>query len=172
MALAAAFLAGCGSNAVSGRGEAPKLLAQAEGICPTREIYASAHPECRTAHAWNATTPIFNTPRRQWGVAYAFNCGARAGDFSFVERLPGMDHVAVSGPFRHAQKGLGAFMISRKTMLDLLKTIPPQFEVDGSLMEVDIASACTWHVKVIRGSRRDVASAVPPVPTMKRRWWK
>jgi hypothetical protein len=169
--LALVALVGCGSNTITRLHSAPKLLAEAHGICPTSEIYSSRHPECRTAHAWNATTPNFRTPRRGWGVAYAFNCGAHAGDFSFVERLPGMDHMAVGGPFRHARSGSGFIMISGKTMLDLLKTIPPQFEVDGELMAVNIASACTWHVKAILGARQDVSAAVPPVPAMKKRWW-
>lgn len=163
-------LVGCGSNTAP-RHPAPKLLAEALGICPTSEIYSSRHSECRTAHAWNATTPIFNTPRRQWGVAYAFNCGARPGNFSFVERLPGMDHMAVAGAFRHARSGSGFIMISRKTMLNLLKSVPRQFEVDGELMAVNIASACTWHVKAVLGARQDVATVVPPVPAMKKRWW-
>lgn len=170
-ALTLALLTGCSATA-SGRHHAATILAQAEGICPTGEVYSARHPECRTAHAWNATTAMFNTPHRQWGVAYAFNCGSHPGDFSFVERLLGMDHMVVAGPFRHARKGSGMFMVSRKSMLDLFKAVPPQSKIDGELMAVNIASTCTWHVKAIRGSRQAVASAVPPVPAMKKRWWK
>lgn len=164
-------LAGCGAHTAAGRHNAPVLLAEARGICPAGEVYSSQHPQCRTAHAWNATTPMFNTPHREWGVAYAFNCGLRPGDFTFVERLPGMDHMVVPGPFRHARTGSGAFMISRKTMLDLLKAVPAPFKIDGELMAVNIASECTWQVKAIRGSRQDVVAAVPPVPAMDRHWW-
>jgi hypothetical protein len=116
-------------------------------------------------------TPIFNTPRRQWGVAYAFNCGSRARDFSFAEWLPGMDHVAIPGIYHHARKGSGYTMIARSRTLAVLKGIPPQFKVDGTLMSVAVASPCTWHVKAILGSQQDVASAVPPIPRMKPAWW-
>jgi hypothetical protein len=63
-------------------------------------------------------------------------------------------------------------MIPRSKVIDLLDAIPPEFQMDGGDMVVDIASECTWHIKAILGSRTDVAGAVPPIPAMARRWWE
>lgn len=171
LSIAVLLVAGCGTATLSPHRHTGVILADASGICPTREVYTNLPPQCSYAHAWNGTTPSFTTPHRQWGVAYAFNCGARARDFSFVERLPGMDHMALPSTYRHARQGSGYTMISRRTMIELLREVPVPFKVDGALMEVNVASACTWHVKAILGSKGDVASAVPPIPAMRSRWW-
>lgn len=162
---------GCsaGSNAAGHR--PPVRLSEAAAICPLQPVYRNMPPACRWQHAWNGMTPIFTTPHRQWGVAYAFNCGSRARDFSFAEWLPGMDHVALPGIYRHARHGSGYAVVPRSRLIAVLKGIPPQFKVDGELMSIAIASPCTWHVKAILGSRQDVASAVPPIPAMKPPWW-
>ena len=162
---------GCGAGTHTARHRSPVRLSDATAICPLHAVYRNLPPACRWQHAWNGMTPIFTTPRRQWGVAYAFNCGSRPRDFSFAEWLPGMDHVALPGTYRHARHGSGYTMIARSRMSAVLKGIPPQFKVDGTLMAVAVASPCTWHVKAILGSRQDVASAVPPIPAEKPPWW-
>ena len=103
----------CGFGRTSADTASPIVLAEAGGICPPRVVYIRTPTECRVTKQWNGATPMFNTPRREWGVAYAFNCGTRARDFFFDERLPGMDHMALPGPLLHAKHGSGYLMISR-----------------------------------------------------------
>lgn len=162
---------GCGTASNAAHHRSPVRLSEATAICPLQPVYRNMPAACRWQHAWNGMTPIFNTPRRQWGVAYAFNCGSHPRDFSFAEWLPGMDHEALPGIYRHARQGSGYWMTDMSRMRALLKGIPPQFKVDGGLMSVAVASPCTWHVKAILGSRQDVASAVPPIPATKPAWW-
>lgn len=167
------LLAGCGFASGAAKQDAPVLLAQAGGICPLKVVYNTTLPtECVYDRSWNGATHVFSTPRRLWGVAYAFNCGARARDFSFVARLPGMDHMALPGAETHARRGSGYVMFSRQRMLDFLAGVPPEYSFDGKQMTIDLATPCTWHVKAILGSRSDVSAAVPAVPAVQRRWWK
>jgi hypothetical protein len=169
---ALASLPGCDRPGAAGHHTSPVVLAEAQGICPTHVVYGTTPNACRLTHWWNAATPLFTTPRRLWGVAYAFNCGARAGDFGFDARLTAMDHMVVPGGSRHARSGTGVFMIPAHTMLQLLKSVPQEFKGDGAYTEVDIASACTWHVKAVLGSHRDVAASIPPVPRVESHWWQ
>lgn len=171
MALLAA-LAGCGSSTGSAHTDKPVLLAQAKGICPMKVVYNKQLPsECVYDRDWNGAIPIFKTPRRLWGVAYAFNCGSHPQSFSFDARLPGMDHMALPGPERHTTRGSGYIMYSRSRMLNFLSGVPSEFSFDGKVMTVDVASPCTWHIKALLGSQAAVASAVPPIPAMQPRWW-
>jgi hypothetical protein len=165
-------LAGCGVGGKSAHHDVPVLLAQSQGLCPPHVVYVRMPDACRFAHQWNGATPMFTTPRRLWGVAYAFNCGSQARTFSFDEWLPAMDHMIVGGVYRHARTGSGYIMIPKQTMIDLLNAVPREFKGDGAFMKVEIASECTWHVKAMLGSRRDVAASVPPVPAMESPWWK
>jgi hypothetical protein len=171
-AAALVALAGCAVMNNSAGDRAPVVLAQAEGICPSYVVYVPAPDACQLTHQWNGTTHIFSTPHRQWGVAYAYNCGSRAREFSFDERLTAMDHMAIAGVYRHTRSGAGYVMISKRRMTDLVKAVPQEFKGDDAYMEVDIASPCTWHVKAILGSQHDVAQAVPPVPAMQSPWWE
>lgn len=166
-------LAGCGMSSSSSQQDKGVLLAQAQGICPMKYLYNTKMPsQCVYDRSWNGATPIFRTPRRQWGVAYAFNCGHQPRDFTFVARLPGMDHMALGGPELHARRGSGYTMFSRSKMLNFLAGVPPEYSFDGKQMTIDLATPCTWRVRAIRGSRDAVASAVPPVPAVRPRWWK
>lgn len=169
---ALATLPGCGRPRAAARHTSPVVLAEAQGICPTHVVYGTTPDACRLTHWWNAATPLFTTPRRLWGVAYAFNCGSRAGDFGFDARLTAMDHMVVPGGSRHARSGTGAFMIPAHTMVELLKSVPQEFKGDGAYTEVDIASACTWHVKAVLGTRQDVVASIPPVPPVESPWWQ
>jgi hypothetical protein len=166
-------LTGCGSGAGASRAAAPVLLAQAQGICPMQVVYnVTLPPECRFSRFWNGFSPVFKTPRRQWGVAYAFNCGARAGDFSFDAIMQGMDHMGVQGPSLHARHGSGYVMVSRDRMMGLIRNVPAEYKMDSEQMAIQISSPCTWHVKALLGSRTAVASSVPAIPRMQGRWWK
>lgn len=172
--LVAAFLAaltGCDAIGKSTQAHQAVVLAEAQGICPDHIVYMRTPDACQLTHEWNGTTRLFSTPRRLWGVAYSYNCGSRAREFTFVERLTAMDHMIIPGAYEHTRSGSGYVMISRRKMIDLLRAVPLQFKGDGAYMEVDVASPCTWHVKAIRGSRHDVAQAVPPVPPVRSRWW-
>lgn len=166
-------LAGCGSGSGVSHARAPVLLAQAKGICPMQVVYnVKLPPECRFSRFWNGFSPVFKTPRRQWGVAYAFDCGTRARDFSFDAIMQGMDHMGVQGPSLHARHGSGYTMISRNRMIGLIRNVPPEYKMDSEQMAIQISSPCTWHVKALLGSRTAVASSVPAVPPMQPRWWK
>lgn len=168
-----ALQAGCslpGQSAQPHRAR-PVLLAEAQGICPLHQIDVQSPLACRFSRVGNGATMSFDSPRRLWGVAYAFNCGSRAQNFAFVERLPGMDHMGLPAIVRHGKQGSGYTMISKQQMMTLLNAVPHNFEFDGAYTEVDVNSSCTWHVKAILGSRQDVISAIPSVPRMQRRWW-
>jgi hypothetical protein len=166
-------LTGCGQSVSSATNPPPKVLAEASGICPNHVIYGKTPPPaCISARDWNGSSPIFKTPHRQWGVAYAFNCGSRAQDFSVDARLPGMDHMRIPGPQSHAVHGSGYAVFTKRQMTDLLAGVPPDFAVDGHEMQLMVATACTWHVKAILGAKGDVAAAVPPIPAVRSPWWK
>lgn len=166
-------LSGCAVSTSSAGHSTAVILADAHGICPSHFIYGKTPPpECLTTRDWNGVSGVFKTPHRQWGAAYAFNCGSRPADFTVDMRMPGMDHMGIAGPELHARHGSGYTMISRKQMLDLISAVPPEFAVDGHEMALMISSPCTWHVKAILGSRQDVAAAVPPIPAVQSPWWK
>ena len=164
---------GCGANAASSTHSAPVVLTDTRGICPSQVVYGKTPPAaCRFTRDWNGISGIFKTPHRQWGIAYAFNCGSHAGNFTADSRMPGMDHMGIEGPALHARHGSGYVMFSKRQMTDLIAAVPSEYKFDGKLMAVMIASRCTWHVKAILGSKQDVASAVPPIPTVRSPWWK
>lgn len=163
---------GCGAGTSASHDRKVTMLAEGKARCPAQVVYRPMPSACQYTRSWNGATPIFKTPRYLWGVAYAFNCGARPGAFSFAARMPGMDHMALPGPDIRARRGSGYTMYSRSTMLNMLSGVPPEFKTDGELMAVDIATTCTWHVKAILGGKQDVESAVPPVPKMEPAWWK
>jgi hypothetical protein len=175
-ALAAVLLlaqTGCGISTTAAGHSPAVVLADAHGICPSHYIYGKTPPpSCLTARDWNGMSGVFKTPHRQWGVTYAFNCGSHAGNFTVDTRMPGMDHMGIPGPERHARKGSGYIMYSKKQMTDLIDAVPPEFAMDGRQMALMIASTCTWHVKAILGSKAEVAAAVPPIPAVQSPWWK
>ena len=162
----------CSSSAATSQHEAPTVLADVKAICPLNVVYVSTPRACQFARVWNATTPSFKTPRRTWGVAYAFNCGSRPRQFRVDTRLTAMDHMGVPGEVTHARHGRGYFMISGRTMKEMIKAVPPEYKADAGEIAVVIASRCTWHVKAILGSRKQVAAAIPPVPAMMAEWWR
>jgi hypothetical protein len=165
-------LAGCGTGATASHHASPVVVAEAEARCPIHLVYKSLPRGCWYTRAWNGATASFTTPLRQWGVAYAFNCGSRPREFSFVARLPGMDHTGLFGRDIRARRGSGYRMYSRSQMVALRRGVPRELKFDADQLVIDVASECTWHVKAVLGSRQDVASAVPPVPMMKAAWWK
>lgn len=164
------ILVGC--SATRSSDPAGLLVAEAHGVCPSDMVNGRIPLQCRLSRIWNGTTPLFKTPLRQWGVAYAFNCGSRPRRFSFAELLPGMDHMSLPGVYVRARQKAGSFMISKKQMVNLLKTIPAQFTVDGKYTSVVVETPCTWHVKAILGTPTQVRAAIPPIPRVESPWWR
>lgn len=165
------FQTGCRFIGGSAHRDTPVVLAEAQGICPTHQVDVSGPIACRSSRISNGGTIDFTSPRQEWGVAYAFNCGTRARDFAFVERLPDMDHMGLRGIVRHGKRGSGYTLISKQQMITLLNAVPQTYKFDAGYTEVDVNSPCTWHVKAILGSKQDVTAAIPPIPRMKSPWW-
>lgn len=138
----------------------PPVFVDAQGTCPLR---GSAHVAsvCRITKIGNAVAGLFDWPYRPWGVAYAFNCGPKPGDFYLVVGLPNLDGMMPETGFdRRGRTGRGHYMETGRGD-QTLHNLPAVYR---SPLNLEIASTCTWHVRAVLGASHLVAGYVPPVP--------
>jgi hypothetical protein len=106
-----------------------------------------------------AATRLFKiNPQKPWGVAYAYSCGAHAGDFAGdvweVVNAVELPYTLFSA---HETGGRGLHMETGST-----STInAPNGSAAGSVLGLRIKSTCAWHVRVVAGTKRVVRGEIP-----------
>jgi hypothetical protein len=106
-----------------------------------------------------AATDLFHiNPHGPWGVAYAYDCGAHAGDFSGeiieVENAVDLPYTLFTA---HGTHGQGLRMETGSTS----NITMPNGKQAGIVLGVRIKTVCAWHVRVVQGVQAAVAQSIP-----------
>jgi hypothetical protein len=137
-----------------------------EGSEPTapRSVPKNRPWLCKTTRYANAVTASlpFDPLDVPWGIAYAYNCGAKARDFRFGVANEGFDAAVMnSGPWLTGRQGRGYYMETKQTLLALYGTP----ELYRHVVELYVLSNCAWHLRAVRGAATVVRNEVPSIPS-------
>jgi hypothetical protein len=136
------------------------VLAEASGACPLQPD-ARSETVCRRTRYGNGVTGSFALPKVPWGVDYAYNCGPTSSEFSVMVGLPSMDgQMPETGFSRRGKSGRGYYVETGRG-LRTLANLPSYWQYPENL---EISSACTWHVLAVVGSVKDLRQRVPAIP--------
>jgi hypothetical protein len=136
------------------------ILVDASGKCPKEGL---GDPRiCWKSKFGNAESGDFHIPEHDpWGIAWSYHC-TKPGDFWVVVHLPGMDgFIPPTGIFRHGRRGRGYKMETNNWQASREALSNPYWWSPQNLV---INSACSWHVRAVKGSASVVARYVPPIP--------
>lgn len=157
-------LAGCGTVAARPRPTPrPVILAEAAGKCPLHPAPGANGPiACRRTRAGNGVTGQFVAPlRRPWGIAYSYACGDAQRGFYVVVGLPVMDGQLPETGFQRPDREGRGFVMETGKANGTIQSLPNGY---GAFQNVEVASACAWHVRAVEGTRAEVAARVPALP--------
>jgi hypothetical protein len=163
LTLVSVLAAGCGTGTHTSVG---KVLTDRTGVCPLRNLdhldESKLAAPCTVGRRENAVGGMLKRPKTSWGVAYAFNCGKRPAQFRWQLGSPGGDvGVPNTGIWTTARRGRGYQMMTAHR-LAALQGMPGMW---ASVLDIEITSDCTWHVRSVSGDTGAVRAAIPAVPT-------
>ncbi len=136
------------------------IFAEAQGRCPLVPVSGSPL-YCRHTIYGNVSIGDFPLPFRPWGIAYAYNCGAKPGSFRAAVGVVNLDGYFPETNFnRQGKSQRGYYMETGRANKSWHQIIPAYRAIEN----IELDTTCSFHVRAVYGNARIVAKYVPAIP--------